>query len=149
MFTAENIANHIEFWRDELKASNFVLNVLKFGYYLPFTSLPPPSIEKNNQSSLRHPDFVSQSIAKLLKFKCIKEVETPPYCVNPLTVSEGKKLRLVLDLRNVNPYLQTTKFRYENLKTVSDILELNDYMVTFDLSNGYHHVPMAESIKAI
>ena len=143
-FRAGSVRRHFEFWENELKPSNFVLNVIKFGYFLPFAELPPPSIERNNKSSLRHPQFVKDSIHQLLESGCVREVSIRPHCVNPLTVAQGKKLRLVLDLsRNVNKYLHLPKFKYENLRTVADIIDPDDFFITFDLSNGYHHVPIA------
>ena len=56
----------------------------------------------------------------------ISEVNSPSHCVNPLSIVEGKKLRLVLDLRDVNRYLVKCNFRYEDireLKVVSYVLQ--------------------------
>ena len=47
----------------------------------------------NNLSALRHPDFVVHAILELLDNGCIAEHSEPPFCANPLTVAEGKKLR--------------------------------------------------------
>ena len=52
-------------------------------------------------SALRHPDFVVHAISELLDNGCVTEHSEPPFCVNPLTVAEGKKLRLVIDLRHI------------------------------------------------
>ena len=114
------------------------------GYYLPFLHDPPPYHAKNNASSRRNATFVSTAIQELLTNKCI-ELVTPetPHCVNPLTVAEGAKLRLVLDLRHVNKYLDVTQFKYENLNVVAQLFEQHFFFVTFDLKNGYHHVPIA------
>ena len=49
-----------------------------------------------------HTEFVVKAIGELLCNNCIVEHDFQPYCVNPLTVAEGKKLRLVIDLRHVN-----------------------------------------------
>ena len=143
-FRAGKIRENLEFWEHDLKAPPFVLSTIKHGYFLPFNEYPPPSEEKNNKSSLRNAKFVEDSIRQLLSSGCIEEVWKKPHCINPLTVAEGKKLRLVLDLRNVNKYLNVTKFKYENLRAVADILEENDFFVTFDLKNGYHHIPIAK-----
>ena len=51
-----------------------------------------------------HPQFV-QALSKLLLNDRIQEHSEPPYCVNLLSVAAGEKLRLVVDLRNVNPCL--------------------------------------------
>ena len=63
-----------------------------------------------------------------------------PYCCNPLTVAESSKLRLVLDLRHVNKYLEKQPFKYENLGTVKKIFEKDYYFCCFDLKSGYHHI---------
>ena len=65
---------------------------------------------------------------------------TPPLCVNPLTVAEKPKLRLCIDLRHVNKYIDLKKFKYDSLSTVSEMVEDKDYVITFDLKSGYHHV---------
>ena len=84
---------------------------------MPFTSIPSPFYASNSRSSLRHPQFISQAITKLKQNKCVEELKQKPYCCNPLTVAEGKKLRLVLDLWHVNKHIKHNKFRYENLST--------------------------------
>ena len=63
-----------------------------------------------------------------------------PYCCNPLTVAKGQKLPLVLDLRNVNPYVRKAWYRYEDLDTVTDLLEEKDYFSIFDLVSAYYHI---------
>ena len=64
-----------------------------------------------------------------------------PKCCNPLTVADkNSKLRLVLDLRHVNQYVNVNKVRYEDLSTFAEIFEEWDYFITFDLTSGYHHV---------
>ena len=113
------------------------LSMIKHGYHLPFKRKPSPFIAKNNASSLRHKDFVEDSIKELLVNRCIEQVDTASYCCNPLTVAEGEKLRLVLDLRHVNECLEVEKFKYENLKTVAHLFEEGYYFGTFDLNQSY------------
>ena len=98
------------FWERTIHAPFYVLSIIKNGYAIPFTANPPPCYAKNNRSSLRHQDFVESEISNCLEKSYIIEIDHMPYCCNPLTVAEGKKLRLVLDLRNVNPYVQKKKY---------------------------------------
>ena len=119
---AGKIHERSEFSQSTLKPSSYVTNIVKNKYALPFVRECPPCFARNNKSSLRNRDFVENAIEDLLKSRCIQEVDKKPYCCNPLTVSESEKLRLVLDLRHVNPYLETYKFKYEDLKTVQEIL---------------------------
>ena len=128
------------FWQKMLKPSQFVLNVISQGYILPLTQRPPPFLAKNNSSAKRHPDFVAKAIRKLQAQRLIQKIESPAHCCNPLTVAEKGKLRLVLDLRHVNKFLDRKKVKYEDLRVVAEILEQNDYFVTFDLTSGYHHI---------
>lgn len=129
-----------DYWERTLCAPFFVLSIIKNGYCLPFSSVPPAFFARNNRSSLQHRDFVESEIANCLKKSYIIEVDAPPHCVNPLTVAEGKKLRLVLDLRHVNPYLTKRKFRYEDLDTVTEMLQSGDYFTMFDLVSAYYHI---------
>ena len=124
---AGRLIKHVDFWKNELQASNFVLNIIKHGYSLPFTTTPKKFYSPNNKSSLRNRKLVEQSIAELIRNRCIREVTEPPHCINPLTVVEGDKPRLVLDLRHVNEYLIKQKFQYENLTTLSEMLEEKFY----------------------
>ena len=142
---AEKIHENGQFWHQSLKASKFVLDIIDNGLRLPFAEPCPPFSARNNASSRNHRDFVEEAIGKLLKQKCVKQVTEPPFCCNPLTVAEGKKLRLVLDLRHVNAYLREHKFRYENLKTLEKIFEKGFYFATFDLKSGYHHIKIHDS----
>lgn len=48
----------------------------------------------------------------------------------PLTVAEGKKLRLVIDLRLVNEVLVHSKLKYENLRSLSQLID-EDYWFFF------------------
>ena len=88
----------------------FVLYCIVF-YRLPFASFPAPCYLCNNSSALKHPDLVVHAILELLDNVCIVEHSEPPFCVNPLTVAEGKKLRLVIDLRHVNCHLVRFNFK--------------------------------------
>ena len=56
-----------------------------------------------------------------------------------LTVAEGKKLRLVLDLCHVNAQLPECKFQYENHENLETIFEKGFYFATFDLKSGNYH----------
>ena len=65
----DSLKNSIHFWKTVLKVNNFLLNIIKDGYLLPFDQPPPPFQAKNNSSSFKHRDFVLQAINKLLHAK--------------------------------------------------------------------------------
>ena len=140
------LRERLTFWREELKASEFVLGTIESGYVLPIKSVPPPYFRQNQASATLHADFVQQSVTELLATKCIKQVSAVPYICSPLSVvvsGSGKK-RLVINLRHLNNYLWKQKFKYEDLRVALLLLEKGDYMFSFDLKSGYHHVDIAE-----
>ena len=81
-----NLRKNSLFWKNVLLANDFIMNVINFGYRIPFDTLPTPIILKNNMSSLKHANFVENSITELFDKHCITEV-THPFIVIPITVS--------------------------------------------------------------
>uniref|UniRef100_A0A7M5VC30 Reverse transcriptase domain-containing protein n=1 Tax=Clytia hemisphaerica TaxID=252671 RepID=A0A7M5VC30_9CNID len=129
------------FWKNNLHVSNFIQKIIDEGYFITFKSVPPAFFAKNNKSSLDNSNFVQDAIKSLLSKGCISEVSDIPKCCNPLTVAErNSKLRLVLDLRHVNQFVDNQKFKYEDLKTFAELFDQDDFFITFDLTSGYHHV---------
>ena len=127
----------------------FILGIIESGYKLPFTDSPPSSFSNNNRSALDNNDFVESSISELLKSGCVRELDSPPFIVNPLSVSiktPGRN-RLILDLRKVNLFLAKYKFRLKDIKNLKEMLKPDDYMFTFDLKSGYHHVDIHEAYQ--
>ena len=129
-----NLKPCLQFWQNMLQFPKFVCNVIQH-YVLPFKAIPPRIFLLNNRSALRHSEFVEQLICKLVDVRCLIECESPPTVVNPLSVVQGKKLRLLLDLRHVNPHIQITKFRSEDLRLLSENFEPGFYFFTFDLES--------------
>ena len=131
------------FWKNVLLANDFIMNVINFGYRIPFDTLPKPKpiILKNNMSSLKHANFVEKSITELLDKHCITEV-THPFIVNTLTVSVSGlgKERLVLDLRHVNKFVDKQKVKFEGVKEAMVYTNYSKYAIKFDIKSGYHHL---------
>ena len=95
------------FWRDILKAPEFVLSTIRGGYIIPFLSEPPSSFLVNNSSCLKNSDFAFKELLRLEELGVISRVPVQPYIVLPLSVMYSKKLRLVVDAsRTLNPWVQ-------------------------------------------
>eukprot|EP00117_Sycon_ciliatum_P022902 scpid26163/ scgid19621/ Retrovirus-related Pol polyprotein from transposon gypsy; Reverse transcriptase; Endonuclease len=141
-----SLKKNVQFW-EEIGAPKLVLEVINNGYTLPFVRLPRPRWSDNHKSTHEFPDFVGEAISDMRSRGCIKEVNRDQVSVcSPLgVVDNGKKLRLILDLRYLNKHLAKFKFKLEDLKVVADVYEKNDFLVTFDLKSGYHHIAIAES----
>ena len=98
-------------------------------------------------SALRNNDFVQQCIQELTDTGCIDVVAEAQFVCSPLSVVEnsvGKK-RLVINLRHLNRFLWKQRFRYEDIKVAMTLFEKGDYLFSFDLKAGYHHIDFAET----
>ena len=140
------MSKHISFWRDEIKAPTAIINVIDTGYVLPLKSKPTPYFHANHHSANRHSSFVQESVSELCATGCVVEVSTRPSICSPLSVVENKtgKKRLVVNLRHLNRFLWMRKFKYEDLRVAMLLLEKGDYLFSFDLKSGYHHVDIAK-----
>ena len=132
--------NCLEFWK-YIDASEYIIDVVENGYKLPFNSFPTSTHLKNNKSSLDNPDFVQSAISDLLNNHAVVESPHKPFVINPLTVAKNAtKLRLVLDLRHINQHIALDKIKFEDWKTALQLLKKGDYLYSFDLKSGYHHI---------
>ena len=132
----------ITFWVDTLHVSSPVLDWVQEGYKLPLITLPPTSCQPNHKSAIDNEQFVTEALAELLAHRCIKEVYAKPYICSPLSVvtNDGGKKRLVINLKFLNQYLWKEHFKYEDFRTLMQMFTPKDYVFSFDLKSGYHHV---------
>ena len=140
------LKSHFSAW-EEIGSPSSVLSVITEGYKLPLLTIPESCILSNNKSAIDNACFVTKALEDLIAANCISIVHSPPWVVNPLTVSvraEGKK-RLVLDLRHVNPHLFKYKFKCEDISTAQQLLGEGYYLYTFDIKSAYHHVEIFDS----
>ena len=98
-----------------------------------------------HSSTKLYADFVNDSVCDLVARGCGRRVvDGETYGCRPLGVcNNGKKLRLILDLRYVNTCLTHIKFKIEDLKTVARVYDKGDSIFTFDLKSDYHLIACA------
>ena len=64
-----------------------------------------------------------------------------------VTNAKGKQ-QLIIDLRYVNQYLVQYKFKHEGVNVIPSLFQRGDFMITFNLKSGYHHVDINEDCWA-
>ena len=140
-----SLQRHLPWWREHV-FNETIVNIIAVGYRLPLFKLPERSEIDNNKSARDNVSFIDTELAELLKSGVIKQVQEKPMVINALSVATNVngKLRLVLDLRNINPILNVTKFKYEDIKAASTYFSVNGWMASFDLKSGYHHIDIHE-----
>ena len=81
--------------------------------------------------------FVQVEVERLLKLGCIREVETRPMLVLPLSSVFSKKKRVVVDAsRWLNSFLQHRTVRLSDHRDTADLIQPMDYFITEDLDSG-------------
>ena len=133
---------NLQFWQD-IGASSWILNIIRCGYCLPFIEQPEHKLFNNHASAINNSDFVSCEIDKLLVSGALVEVgELDISVCSPLSVAKNSsgKQRLILDLRFINSHLRVPKFKYEDIRTASDLFQQGDWFFKFDYTSGYHHI---------
>ena len=144
------LRNCIQRWV-EITDDVYILNVIRFGYKLPFKVIPEQVFLKNNKSARENPDFVSKEISSLLQKGVISEVCEQPHVVNPLTVAYNRsgKPRLVLDCRHINPCLHLFKIKFDDINIAQNLFDKGTFVFTFDLKGAYHHIDILQNIQLI
>ena len=62
------------FWINELEASQFVRDIVTYGYRLPFLAYPPDVCANNHTSALENAPFVSGAVQELVETGCAVKV---------------------------------------------------------------------------
>jgi hypothetical protein len=70
---------YYNYWKDVLKAPEFVLQTLRSGYKFLLRETPPPSFEPNNRSALNERKFMFAELLRLEKLGVISRVSDQPY----------------------------------------------------------------------
>ncbi|CAG2242226.1 unnamed protein product [Mytilus edulis] len=137
----DRLKSHYSFWKD-IGCYDYILDTILNGYKIPFYSTPPSVCLKNNRSAIIHSEFVTEAIHDLLIRGLIEECEFQPRVVNPLTVSasDGRKKRLILDLRHVNKHLWKSSVKFEDVRIAMQFITNNSFCFQFDIVSAYHHV---------
>ena len=106
------LKGHLPYW-ESIYANRFIIDIIHFGYRIPFIETPIRACLANNKSALEHSEFVETAITELVQNFVVVEVPFIPHIVNPLSVSiqsSGKK-RLILDLRYVHQCVWKEKIK--------------------------------------
>uniref|UniRef100_A0A7E4V160 Reverse transcriptase domain-containing protein n=1 Tax=Panagrellus redivivus TaxID=6233 RepID=A0A7E4V160_PANRE len=147
----DSLARNISGW-EQINAPPHVLSSLRNGYSLPWRSQERPVERRNNApSALEHASFVDEELTKLLKSGAARQVPEADLeqvqVVSPLSVVSNaeEKLRLVMNLTTVNPFITANKFRLEGVALAKTLIPQSGYLLTFDMKAGYHQARMADA----
>ena len=142
-FVAGSLKKNIDEWI-KIGANSDVIQWIKNGVSLPFSSAPIGYECKNHALNVEQAVFIDREVSNLLKSKVISRVDYKPFCVNAIgcVPKKNKKLRLIVDLRPLNEHITVPNFKNEGIDVVCDQLQYGDQFISVDLKHGYYHIPV-------
>ena len=86
------LRGHLAKWL-EIQADDYILDIIRNGYRIPFKSIPDRVCLNNNKSARDNVTIVCSEIQKLVDKGCVTEVSSIPFVDNPLTLAFLKQIR--------------------------------------------------------
>ena len=133
---------------EQLKASSWVVSILKHGYKLSFQSNPPlqriPVFFKPPESQQRR-QLLELEIKSLANKRAIELVQPgkPAFYSRMFLVPKSEdRWRPIIDLSILNKYLRTPSFHMETPESIRLAIQPQDWTISIDLSDAYLHIPI-------
>ena len=133
----------------ELGANPRVVSILKEGYALPFKMRPPLTRFPLIKSGYANP-VTSRALSEalivlrenLVVEKVVVRTSLSFYNRLFLVPKPNNKWRPILDLSQLNVYLQTNTFKIETPETIRVSLHKGEWVTSLDFSDAYIHIPI-------
>ena len=134
----------------ELTDDQEILDIVS-GYQLDFSEIPhqqkPPTPFNLSEEEER---LVDLEVEKLLRKGAIEEVEPceNQFLSNIFTIpKKGGERRPVVDMRDLNNFIEPVHFKMEDLSHLPSLLRRGDFMCKIDLKDAYQTIPIAKKSR--
>ena len=77
LFKVGSLREHVDFWSNSFRASDFIISTIVEGYRIPFFDLHENFVISNRCSAFKFKYFVCEAISELIERGCVKEVLIP------------------------------------------------------------------------
>ena len=137
---AARLPHFAQAWH-QVTSNNFILNIICNGYKIQFTSTP---IQNNYQPRIMSKSnnlICKDKVSEFLKFKIIKVV-SPSHDqfvshIFPVPKKSLGEFRIILDLSDLNFFVQKIRFRMDSLSDIINLIQPGDYFISIDISDAY------------
>ena len=133
------MVHFVEQW-GELTQNKWVLSVIRKGFRTPSLSIVPISLSQSSSPLLQ------EEIKELLQKRAAERVQDPGtpsfYSQLFLVLKKNGKLCPVIDLSLLNQDIKKQPFKMETVKSVRQLILVNDWAVSIDLTDAYLHIPI-------
>lgn len=125
-----------------------LLSWIEFGYQpplaVPIGSVPSFNNKSRPITNRAHLTFVNSEITRLVALGAIRQVPpcqaTHSASARVVTRPHSSKLRLVIDYRPLNDWINTPHVRFEGLKQAAELLSTGCWMTSHDCQDAYLHL---------
>ena len=138
--------NYLHAWK-RIGANQTVIEWIRNGVPIPLINNPSPFELSNHSLNFSARTFVRDEIERLLKNGYITQCAEKPRYLSPVGCVAKKSggYRLITDFRKLNSYCQSCSFKQEDIRTVADIIDSQDYLTSVDLKDGFYHIRVQDS----
>ena len=147
-FIAGSLKHYLNHWH-YINTPTTVYNWINNGVDLQFTSTPTPFEMNNHMLTYKQSQFVDQEISELLKIGAIEICKKRPKFISSIgcVPKKGGKLRMIVDLRELNKHILAPKFCNEDIRTAFNLIKSSDKLITVDIKSCFHHIPIDDRFK--
>ena len=141
-FSAGLVSEHLLHWQ-ALTSDPEILRIVQ-GDIIKFNRNPPQrQVVRQCNVSPETKAFMNEEISSMLETNIIKEVSHEPgeflSPIFPFLKAEDK-IRIILNLKDLNEYVEYHHFKMDNIKVVLANVTENCLMASLDLKHAYHSV---------
>ena len=148
-FTAGLVSKHLLHWQ-ALTSDPEILRIVQ-GDIIKFNGTPPErQVVRQCNVSPETKALMNEEISSMLKTNIIREVSHEPgeflSPIFPVPKAEGK-IRIILNLKDLNEYVEYHHFKMDNIKVVLANVTENCLMASLDLKHAYHSVKIHDDYQ--
>ena len=145
------LTHFVEKWKS-ITTDQWLIDLVAEGYKLEFNKIPKFQGVKETHVTSTNLELISLEVKELLAKGCIEHVPVNQimdgfYSTFFLVKKKTGDMRPVINLRPLNKYLRKQHFKMDTLKTVLNLVQLEDWAVTLDLKDAYLHIPIFKNHK--
>ena len=139
----------VEQWK-KVTSDKFILQIVS-GLQIEFSEIVNPYYRHSLRFNESEISIIAGEIEKLLEKRVIQKSEhEDAEVVSNIFLrkkKDGKKYRMILNLKPLNTSIEYVHFKMDNLETAKCLVRENCYLASIDLSDAYFTVPLHESCR--
>jgi len=151
--SVSNVSGRLSKFKEQweaIGASSSVLAIIQ-GYEPDFKSVPVQGSHcwEHSLSDIESSQMGSEIESLLIKGAIVKCDPLDGQFLSSyfLVPKANNEYRFVFNLKNLNTFIQNSKFKMENFKSILNLINRNDFLGSIDLLDAYFQIPIAKHVR--